>query len=162
CGARGVDRDRALTAGRGAVSAHAAVAGARVLRVGVDARSLQPGFREDSARGIGVYARELVRALAARHDVALTLWVEPALRVADRPAARGRPAAPLRARAAAAARPPGAAVERARRPAQPAARRVPLALAHACARVPAAPQRAHRARLDPRALRDAVPEAHHA
>jgi glycosyltransferase involved in cell wall biosynthesis len=50
-----------------------------VLRVGVDARSLQPGFREDSARGIGVYARELLRVLAARQDVALTLWFEPAL-----------------------------------------------------------------------------------
>ena len=58
-----------------------ALAGGRVLRVGLDARSLQPGFREDSARGIGVYARELVRALAARHDVALTLWFEPALPV---------------------------------------------------------------------------------
>jgi glycosyltransferase involved in cell wall biosynthesis len=55
--------------------------GARVLRVGVDARSLQPGFREDSARGIGVYARELLRVLAARQDVALTLWFEPALPV---------------------------------------------------------------------------------
>jgi glycosyltransferase involved in cell wall biosynthesis len=56
-------------------------AGGRVLRVGVDARSLQPGFREDSARGIGVYARELLRVLAARQDVALTLWFEPALPV---------------------------------------------------------------------------------
>jgi glycosyltransferase involved in cell wall biosynthesis len=56
-------------------------AGGRVLRVGVDARSLQPGFREDSARGIGVYARELLRVLAARQDLALTLWFEPALPV---------------------------------------------------------------------------------
>ncbi|HXJ69350.1 MAG TPA: glycosyltransferase family 1 protein [Verrucomicrobiae bacterium] len=56
-------------------------AGGRVLRIGVDARSLQPGFREDSARGIGVYARELLRVLAARQDVALTLWFEPALPV---------------------------------------------------------------------------------
>jgi len=56
-------------------------AGGRILRVGVDARSLQPGFREDSARGIGVYARELLRVLAARQDVALTLWFEPALPV---------------------------------------------------------------------------------
>src|SRR5262245_54801147 len=55
--------------------------GARVLRVGIDARSLQPGFREDSARGIGVYARELLRVLAARQDLALTLWFEPALPV---------------------------------------------------------------------------------
>lgn len=55
--------------------------GPRVLRVGIDARSLQPGFREDSGRGIGVYARELIRALAVRHDLALTLWFEPALTV---------------------------------------------------------------------------------
>ena len=53
--------------------------GVRVLRVAMDGRSLQPGFREDTARGIGVYARELVRALAARQDVALSLWFEPAL-----------------------------------------------------------------------------------
>jgi glycosyltransferase involved in cell wall biosynthesis len=56
-------------------------AGARVIRVGVDARSLQPGFRQDSAHGIGVYARELLHVLAARQDVALTLWFEPALPV---------------------------------------------------------------------------------
>jgi hypothetical protein len=56
-------------------------AGRRVLRVGVDARSLQPGFREDSARGIGVYARELLRVLAGRKDLALALWFEPALPV---------------------------------------------------------------------------------
>ena len=56
-------------------------AGARVLRVGIDARSLQPGFREHSARGVGVYARELLRVLAARQDLALTLWFEPALPV---------------------------------------------------------------------------------
>jgi glycosyltransferase involved in cell wall biosynthesis len=53
--------------------------GPRVLRVGLDGRSLQGGFREDSGRGIGVYARELMRALAVRRDVALTLWLEPAL-----------------------------------------------------------------------------------
>ena len=51
----------------------------RVLRVGLDGRSRQGGFREDSGRGIGVYARELVRALAVRRDLALTLWFEPAL-----------------------------------------------------------------------------------
>src|SRR5439155_6389605 len=53
--------------------------GPRVLRVGIDGRSLQGGFREDTGRGIGVYARELIRALAARRDLALTLWFEPAL-----------------------------------------------------------------------------------
>ena len=55
----------------------------RVLRVALDARPLQPGFREDAGHGIGVYARELVRALAARADIALTLWFEPALAVPD-------------------------------------------------------------------------------
>lgn len=55
----------------------------RVLRVGLDGRPLQPGFREDSGRGIGVYARELLRALAVRHDLALQLWFEPALPVPD-------------------------------------------------------------------------------
>ncbi len=55
----------------------------RVLRVGLDGRPLQPGFREDSGRGIGVYARELLRALAVRHDLAITLWFEPALPVPD-------------------------------------------------------------------------------
>ena len=55
------------------------VLGPRVLRVGLDGRSLQGGFREDSGRGIGVYARELMRTLAVRRDLALTLWLEPAL-----------------------------------------------------------------------------------
>src|SRR6185369_10681613 len=85
--ARGLDRDRARAddasrRGRGEeLSPLLPAAGGRVLRIGVDARSLQPGFREDSARGIGVYARELLRVLAARQDVALTLWFEPALPV---------------------------------------------------------------------------------
>src|SRR5262249_1283677 len=35
--------------------------------------------REDTGRGIGVYARELIRALAGRQDLALTLWFEPSL-----------------------------------------------------------------------------------
>ena len=48
------------------------------LRVAIDARPLQPGFREHAGRGIGVYASELVKALARRDDVALTLWFEPA------------------------------------------------------------------------------------
>jgi glycosyltransferase involved in cell wall biosynthesis len=50
-----------------------------VLRVGLDGRTLQGGFKEAGGRGIGVYARELMRALAARRDVALTLWLEPTL-----------------------------------------------------------------------------------
>ncbi len=47
------------------------------LRVGLDGRPLQPGFREEANRGVGVYARELVAALAARDDLALTLWFDP-------------------------------------------------------------------------------------
>ena len=53
------------------------------LRVAIDGRPLQPGFRKHAGRGIGVYARELVRALARRDDLALTLWFEPALPVPD-------------------------------------------------------------------------------
>ncbi len=64
-----------------APSAAPQLSGPRVLRIGIDGRSLQPGFREDSGRGIGVYARELVRALSVRTDLALTLWFEPALEV---------------------------------------------------------------------------------
>jgi len=48
-----------------------------VLRVGIDARPLQPGFREEANRGVGVYARELVAALAARDDLSLALWFDP-------------------------------------------------------------------------------------
>ena len=51
----------------------------RVLRVGIDGRPLQAGFDDRAGRGIAVYARELLRALAARDDLALTLWLEPAL-----------------------------------------------------------------------------------
>ena len=47
------------------------------LRVGLDARPLQRGFREEANRGVGVYARELVAALATRDDLALTLWFDP-------------------------------------------------------------------------------------
>jgi len=49
------------------------------LRVSIDARALQAGFREHAGRGIGRYAVELVAALARRDDLALTLWFEPAL-----------------------------------------------------------------------------------
>lgn len=48
-----------------------------MLRVGIDARPLQPGFREEANRGVGVYARELVAALGVRDDLALTLWFDP-------------------------------------------------------------------------------------
>lgn len=55
----------------------------RLLRVGLDGRSLQPGFAGDGARGTGVYTRELLRALAARHDLVLTVWFDRALPVPD-------------------------------------------------------------------------------
>ncbi len=55
-----------------------------MMRVAIDGRPLQHGFREHQGRGIGVYAVELVRALARRGDVALTLWRQPEL---DLPAA---------------------------------------------------------------------------
>lgn len=49
------------------------------LRVAVDGRALQPGFREHQGRGIGVYAVELLRALARRGDVELAIWHQPEL-----------------------------------------------------------------------------------
>ncbi|NOT34296.1 MAG: glycosyltransferase family 4 protein [Candidatus Eisenbacteria bacterium] len=49
------------------------------MRVAIDGRALQPGFREHQGRGIGVYAVELVRALARRGDLELTLWHQPEL-----------------------------------------------------------------------------------
>jgi glycosyltransferase involved in cell wall biosynthesis len=53
------------------------------LRVAIDARPLQDGFREHAGRGIGRYAVELVRALGRRADLELELWFEPALAVPD-------------------------------------------------------------------------------
>jgi glycosyltransferase involved in cell wall biosynthesis len=60
----------------------------RPLRVAIDARPLQDGFREHAGRGIGRYAVELVAALSRRADVKLELWFEPALALpsADVPA----------------------------------------------------------------------------
>ncbi|MFM7231905.1 MAG: glycosyltransferase family 4 protein [bacterium] len=55
----------------------------RLLRVGLDGRPLQPGFAGDGARGVGVYARELLAALAARHDLVLTVWFDRARPVPD-------------------------------------------------------------------------------
>jgi glycosyltransferase involved in cell wall biosynthesis len=49
------------------------------MRVAIDGRALQPGFREHQGRGIGVYAVELVRALACRPDLELTIWHQPEL-----------------------------------------------------------------------------------
>ncbi|MBK7366368.1 MAG: glycosyltransferase family 4 protein [Candidatus Eisenbacteria bacterium] len=53
------------------------------LRVAIDARPLQKGFRDHAGRGIGRYAVEIVRALARRDDLTLELWFEPALPVPD-------------------------------------------------------------------------------
>jgi glycosyltransferase involved in cell wall biosynthesis len=69
------------------------VSAATRLRVAIDARALQPGFREHAGRGIGRYAVELVRAMARRDDVALELWVDPAL---PAPHLSGTPGATLR------------------------------------------------------------------
>ena len=49
----------------------------RLLRVALDGRALQPDFPLDADRGIGLYARELLRALAQRNDLVITLWVDP-------------------------------------------------------------------------------------
>lgn len=70
------------------------------LKVAIDGRALQPGFREHQGRGIGVYAVELVRALARRADVALTIWHQPELplpteHVPDGVAVRAYPRLPL-------------------------------------------------------------------
>jgi glycosyltransferase involved in cell wall biosynthesis len=50
-----------------------------MMRVAFDGRALQPGFREHQGRGIGVYAVELVRTLARRGDIELTVWHQPEL-----------------------------------------------------------------------------------
>src|SRR5262245_66151053 len=49
------------------------------MRVGIDGRPLQSGHKESFGRGIGVYARELVHALALTPGVELTLFGDPRL-----------------------------------------------------------------------------------
>ena len=49
------------------------------MRIALDARPLQLGFREHVGRGIGRYAVELVSALGRRDDIALELWFESRL-----------------------------------------------------------------------------------
>lgn len=51
------------------------------MRVAIDARPLQAGFRDHAGRGIGRYAVEIVRAMARRPDVTLELWFEPAFAI---------------------------------------------------------------------------------
>jgi glycosyltransferase involved in cell wall biosynthesis len=47
------------------------------LRVGIDGRPLQPGYREHQGRGIGTYAVELVRALARQPEIELVPYFDP-------------------------------------------------------------------------------------
>jgi glycosyltransferase involved in cell wall biosynthesis len=51
--------------------------------VGLDGRPLQPGFRGHAGRGYGLYARELVAALAGAGGVELSLFFDPRLPVAE-------------------------------------------------------------------------------
>jgi len=51
------------------------------MRVGVDARALQPGFKEHLGRGIGLYAAELVRALTRLGGLELVLHFDPWLAI---------------------------------------------------------------------------------
>ena len=53
------------------------------MRVGVDGRALQPGFKEHAGRGIGLYAAELVRALARLGGAEYVLYFDPRLPVAE-------------------------------------------------------------------------------
>jgi glycosyltransferase involved in cell wall biosynthesis len=53
------------------------------VRVGLDGRALQPGFKGHLGRGIGLYAAELLRALAARGEADLLLYLDPRLPVAE-------------------------------------------------------------------------------
>ena len=54
-----------------------------MMRVAIDGRALQPGYREHHGRGIGVYAVELLRALARRGGLDLTVWYQPELPLPD-------------------------------------------------------------------------------
>lgn len=53
------------------------------MRVGLDGRAFQPGFRGHFGRGIGLYAAELLRALAALGEADLLLYLDPRLPVAE-------------------------------------------------------------------------------
>src|SRR5262245_32692871 len=60
------------------------------LKVGIDGRPLQPGYKETFARGIGLYAHELVRQLA-RLPVEPTLFYDPRLPAPSDPALAALP-----------------------------------------------------------------------
>jgi len=47
------------------------------MRVGIDGRPLQTGYRHHVGRGIGLYAVELVRALAERSELRLVIFLDP-------------------------------------------------------------------------------------
>jgi len=53
------------------------------MRVGFDGRAFQPGYKGHFGRGIGLYATELVRALAALGDIELVVHLDPARAVDD-------------------------------------------------------------------------------
>jgi glycosyltransferase involved in cell wall biosynthesis len=59
------------------------------MKVGVDGRLLQPGFKESLARGLGLYATELVRELARMPEIELTLFYDSRLPVPSRPGLDG-------------------------------------------------------------------------
>ena len=47
------------------------------MRVGIDGRAFQPGFKGHLGRGIGLYAAELVRALVRIGGVELVMHFDP-------------------------------------------------------------------------------------
>jgi glycosyltransferase involved in cell wall biosynthesis len=53
------------------------------MRVGVDGRAFQPGFKRHVGRGIGLYGVELLRALVRLGGAEYTLYFDPRLPVAE-------------------------------------------------------------------------------
>ena len=53
------------------------------MRVGIDGRAFQPGFKRHAGRGIGLYAVELLRALARLGGAEYVLYFDPRLPVAE-------------------------------------------------------------------------------
>lgn len=47
------------------------------MRIGIDGRPLQTGYRHHQGRGIGLYTVELVRALAGRPELRLVVFLDP-------------------------------------------------------------------------------------
>jgi glycosyltransferase involved in cell wall biosynthesis len=70
------------------------------MRVGFDGRAFQPGYKGHFGRGIGLYATELVRALARLGGIELVVYLDPArpvddTRIPDGAARAWYPRAPL-------------------------------------------------------------------